>query len=94
MSDLPITDGGCVPVFDCRVLVTRLGDDGVVRARCANLAGIEAKGTTERDALMAVVRAFKAELTRHHAAGEPIPFLDPPESPREGESERWLPVHL
>lgn len=94
VSDLPITDGGCVPVFDCRVLVRRPDERGMVRARCANLADLTVEGRTERDALMAITRAFKTEIARHHSAGEPIPFLDPPLSPEADESERWLPVHL
>ena len=81
-------------MFDCHVIVSPADERGVVRARCANLAGIAAEGGSERDALAAVAKSFKATVARHRADGTAVPFLDPAESPAEGESERWLPVHL
>ena len=39
------------PVFNCVVNVARPDADGMVVARVANLAGIEGRGRTEREAL-------------------------------------------
>ncbi len=93
MSELPISSGGGVPVFDCHVLVAPPDERGVVRARCASLPDVTGQGGTERDALAAVARAFKAVVAKHHAEGTTVPFVEP-EPPAEGETERWLPVHL
>jgi hypothetical protein len=57
------------PVFNCIVNVAP-AVDGVVVARVANLAGIEGRGRTEREALAQVVAAFKAVVAKYHAAGE------------------------
>ncbi len=88
---LPIA-GPSVPVFDCHVLL-RQTQDGY-EARTANLAGLTATGASERDALMAIVKSFKAVVREHVQQHEPIPFLQPPEQPKTDEVERWIPVHL
>jgi len=93
-AQLPIVDSsGGVPVFDCRVLLSKL-EDGRVEGRVANLAGIAATANTERDLLRKLVDQFKKTLLETTERGEPIPWIDPPEAPRLGESQRWIPVHL
>ena len=82
------------PVFNCVVYVAPPDAAGAVAARVANLAGIEARGRTQREALAQVVGAFKARLAEHVAAGETIPWLDPPTSLTTGETQRLIAVHL
>lgn len=88
---LPSAD---VPVYNCLVLVAPRNSVGLVVVRAANLAGLSAAGKTEREALQALVPAFKAALAAFHERGEPIPWLDPPESPQPGDQQRWIAVHL
>lgn len=85
---------GEVPVFNCVVNVAQPNAEGMVVARVANLAGIEARGKTEREALSQIVAAFKAEMKRLHDAGAPVPWLDPVEKPQPNESQRLIAVHL
>lgn len=92
-KSLPITSGGSVPVFDCRVFVSQ-SDAGPVVARCVNLADVEATGPSERDALRKVVDAFKSIVQDHHSRGEAIPFIETDAKPGPDEQERWIPVHL
>lgn len=93
--ELPITDlSSPVPVFDCRVLVATDSQTGMVRARVANLAGFQVEAGTEREALLAISRQFRDRVAQLHSAGETIPWIDPPDPPRPGESQRWIPVHL
>lgn len=95
---LPLSGGDgrpSVPVFDCHVILT---PPTVAKsrylARASKLANIEAEGTTEREALLKVVAAFKAKLLKHHQQKTEIPWLDPPLEPQPGDLERWIPVHL
>jgi hypothetical protein len=83
-----------VPVFNCVVNVAPAGADGVVIARVANLAGIEGRGRTEREALAQAVAAFKAFISQKHNAGEPIPFLTKALDPAPGEVQRLIALHL
>lgn len=83
-----------VPVFNCVVLVSPRADDGLITARAAELVGLTARAKTEREALTQLVAAFKAVVARHHAANEPIPWLQPPLSPAPGDSQRLIAVHL
>ncbi|MFG0335920.1 MAG: hypothetical protein ACF8TS_21390 [Maioricimonas sp. JB049] len=96
MSDLPIAgDGGMpVPVYDCRVILSRPDADGQITARVASLPQITASGKVERDLLQRIVKDFKAALIRYREGGEAIPWQDPPETPVDGEQQRWIPVHL
>jgi len=89
----PHSGGSAVPVFNCIVHVASAAD-GTIIARVANLAGIEGRGRSEREALAQAVAAFKAVVSRYHAAGEPIPWLESPARPLPGESERLIAVHL
>jgi hypothetical protein len=82
-----------VPVFNCVVHVAPAAADGTIVARVANLPGLEARGRSERDALAQVVAAFKAAVAAKTAAGEPIPFIEPPPL-AAGETQRLIAVHL
>ena len=82
-----------VPSFTCVVYVSKT-DDGQVRARVANLAGIEFFAATERDALSKIVPAFKQQVSQTLENNESIAWLDPPTPMDPNESERLLPVHL
>jgi len=83
-----------VPVFNCVVHVSPPSADGTVVARVVNLAGIEGRGRSEREALAQVVAAFKAAVASYHTKGETIPFLAQPAKPVPGETERLIAVHL
>ena len=83
-----------VPVYNCVVIVSPRNAQGLVSARCSTVAGIDAAGKSEREALAQVVEAFKATIVRHLAAGLPIPWIDPPEQPSPGEQQRFIAVHL
>ena len=90
---LDITDrSGDVPAFTCIVYVR--SDGGEVRARVANLEGIEARGSSERDVLGKVIPEFKRRVAVLLGAGDEVPWIDPPVSPNEGEQKRIVPVHL
>jgi predicted RNase H-like HicB family nuclease len=86
--------GQPVPVFNCVVHVARAAADGTVVARVTNLAGIEGRGRTEREALAQAVAAFKAAVSHYHASGEPIPWLPVTEATSAGELQRLIAVHL
>ena len=83
-----------VPVFNCVVNVAPPGPDGTVVATVANLAGLADRGKSEREALAQVVPAFKQAVAKYHAAGTPIPWIDPPTRAAAGESQRLIAVHL
>ena len=82
-----------VPVFTCLIYI-RQNDDGTVAGRVANLAGIEASGSSERGALSKLVREFKTQVAMLHETGQQIPWIDPPPPPTEHEQIRSVPVHL
>lgn len=81
-----------VPVFSCVVYVSTTSAG--IRARCANLAGLEFTAASERAALGQLIPAFKRQVGELHAGGQPIPWLDPPAKPEPGEQTRYVPVHL
>ena len=81
-----------VPVFSCLVYVSQ--QEGGVRARVANLAGIEFIAGTERAALGKIVPAFKQRLVEFMQGDEPIPWVEPPSPIEPGEQKRFVPVHL
>ena len=82
-----------IPVFNCLVYVGP-SPDGGVRARVANLAGIQVDASNERQALTRIVPAFKQRVSEFMNAQSEIPWIDPPPEPAEGESTRFIPVHL
>jgi hypothetical protein len=92
MSHLP-TSPQNVPVFNCIVHVAPRAVGGTVTARVANLAGIEARGKSEREALTQVVAAFKAAVAAKVASGETVLFIDPAPL-TAGETQRLIAVHL
>lgn len=81
-----------VPVFGCMVYVS--ATEGGVRARVANLAGLECTAASERAALGKLIPAFKQRISQHLGAGESVPWLDPPAQAEAGEQTRYVPVHL
>ena len=82
-----------VPVFSCIVYVAKVSAGGV-HARIANLDGIECDAGSEREALSKIVPAFKQRVSKLHADGNDIPWIDPPLAKRDDEQERLVPVHL
>ncbi|MEQ9410164.1 MAG: hypothetical protein RIK87_20685 [Fuerstiella sp.] len=87
-------DGQNVPVYSCHVILSRPDNTGRLSGRTANLAGISAEGTSERDVLTSIMKQFKAAVQRYAQSNQSIPFLDPPEAPGPGDVERFIPVHL
>ena len=82
-----------VPVFNCIVYVSRDAGGGV-RARVANLSGLECVAGNEREALATVVATFKQRVGELTRSKSPIPWIDPPSSAEPGEQKRFIPVHL
>lgn len=85
--------GNAIPVFNCIVDLTRAEDGSEVVARVVNLAGIEAVGTSEREALAAAAGQFKAMVQQLHAQGETIPWLTEV-LPAKNTTRRFIAVHL
>jgi hypothetical protein len=82
-----------VPVFNCIVHVMQLPTGGV-RARVANLSGLECEAPHERAALATLVKQFKQQVITLMQAGQPIPWIEPPQPAEPGEQQRFIPVHL
>lgn len=82
-----------VPTFACLVYV-RKNEDGTITGVVANLAGIEISGNSERDVLGKIMREFKLQLSKISAEGQEIPWIDPPQPPKENEQIRSIPMHL
>ena len=83
-----------VPLFSCHIILSKADDRGIINGRTANFAGITASGSSERDVLTSLSKQFKDTVMRLHADKQPIPLIEPPESPQAGEVERFIPVHL
>ena len=82
-----------VPVFSCVVYVCPR-EGGGVRARVANLAGFECIASSEREALMKLVPAFKERIRELLQTGSEIPWVEPPVAKEPDEQERFVPLHL
>ena len=82
-----------VPVFNCIVYVSPHAGGGV-RARVANLPGLECTAASEREALGKIVPAFKRWIGQQMRSETPIPWIDPPRPAEAGEQVRFIPVHL
>jgi len=82
-----------VPTFAC-IAYVRKQDDGTVAGRVVNLAGIEATGNAERDVLSKLVREFKSQVSKLHAEGRSIAWIDPLPPLLDGEQRRSIPMHL
>ncbi len=85
---------GTVPVYNCHVYLSGSVGSGPITARGASLPEVQATGSTEREALQNVVRAFKETIGRYTAAGQTIPWVDPPLPAAAGDRPRWVPVHF
>ena len=83
-----------IPVFNCVVLIGPSEPPHAVRARVANLDGIEFFGRNEREALRQLIPAFKQRLTESRQQGVTIPWIDPPRSAEPHEQVRLIAVHL
>ncbi len=81
-----------VPAFPC--IVHLAVKDGVYRGRVANLAGIEAVASSEREMLGKIVPIFKRTLAEMHQRGDAIPWIAPVPDPKLDEIKRFIPVHL
>lgn len=95
-AQLNIADGSSaidVPVFSC-IVYLRVAEDNQVRARVANLSGIECTASSERAALGTIVPAFKQRIIQLRQDGESIPWIDPPVAADPDEQQRFIPVHL
>ena len=88
------SDCSPVPVFNCQIILRREEADQQILGRVANLRGITAKGTTERDVLMQITKVFKAQVLALTEEKMPIPWVQPPEQPGPDEFERFVPIHL
>ena len=88
------TGGASVPVFNCIVILNRDAPSNRLTARVANLAGITAEGNAERELLMLLTKRFKSYVQGCLQSNQPIPWVDPPETPQPGEQQRFIPVHL
>lgn len=94
--DLPIEEATPtleVPVFNCLVHLGHL-DSGEVRARVANLSGLECIAANEREVLAQIVPAFKNRILELRQAGKNVPWIENPSPLESGEVERLIPVHL
>lgn len=92
-TDQPLSQTNSVPVFNCIVYVSPL-TEGTVRARVANLAGIQCTAASEREALTNIVQVFKQHVTDLIGKGESISWIEPTPPARNDELERFIPVHL
>ncbi len=81
-----------VPVFSCVVYLSGTGPG--VRARVANLEGLECRAATEREALSRIVTAFKRRVAELLQNDQPIPWVEPIAEAEPGEQKRFIPVHL
>ena len=82
-----------VPVFSCLVYISANAGGGV-RARVANLPGLECTAGSERAALGQIVPAFKRRIAELMHGETQIPWIEPPTSAEAGEQTRFIPVHL
>ncbi len=85
---------GSVPVFNCHACLSMPDAEGWISAHCCDLPEILVRGKTQREALAALVAAFKAAISEYLAAGVAIPWSDAPVKAQPGEQERWIAVHL
>ena len=81
-----------VPAFPCIVHLDV--QDGIYRGRVANLAGIEAVASSEREMLGKIVPIFKRTVAEIHERGDSIPWITPVPEPKPTEIKRFIPVHL
>lgn len=80
------------PAFGCIVYLSRQSNG--MRARVANLQGIEATAGDQRALLGKIVQQFKAAVQEPIARGELPDWIDPPLAKQPDEQKVFLPVHL
>ena len=85
---------GSVPVFNCIVILRKDPQTGRVSGRVANLAGLEAEASGERDLLFMLTRRFREFVQTAVRDGQTIPWKTPADQPGQGELQRFIPVHL
>ena len=83
-----------VPVFNCIAILSPISGSTKLAGRIANLEGISAEGNTERDVLIQLTKRFKSTVQQFSQKQQSIPWIDPPETPRPGEMQRFIPIHL
>lgn len=88
-SELPIPVA--TEAFSLTVLVRTAGD--LTTARAANLPVPVVEASTVREALSQIVQSAKQVIRENMAAGKQVPWIDPPEEPRETESRFMVPLH-
>ena len=92
-GELPIESGEPpVPAFGCVVYFSRDGNQ--FRGRAANLQGIEATASNQREMLGQIVAQFKSAVSQCLAEGGSPEWIDPPMEKREEETKLFLPIHL
>ena len=94
LPQFSVSDCNPVPVFNCHVIVNKSDQNGRFFGRVANLADITAEGATERDVLQAIAKKFKNVVQEYSQAPQSVPFAEQPDTPKAGEVERFIPVHL
>ena len=94
LPEVSKSDGQPVPVFHCQIILSRDELGQQIVGQVANLAGISAIGSTERDVLMSVTGQFREAVREWAESAAPIPWADPPDQPDAGEQQRFVPVHL
>ncbi len=87
---LPIDDPP--PAFGCIVYLSRQSTG--MKARVANLPGIEATAGDQRALLGKIVQQFKAAVQDPISRGEQPAWIDPPLPKQPDEQKVFLPVHL
>ena len=83
-----------IPVFNCRVIVTRGTEPGTYIAQAAELADLAETALTEREALHKLVAQFKKQVAEYTANDQAIPWLKPGRVVQAGEKEFFIGVHL
>ncbi|MCA9060510.1 MAG: hypothetical protein KDA85_18495 [Planctomycetaceae bacterium] len=95
-GSLPLLPAGAspVPVFNCIIALKTASAPGRIAAEVANLDGISAEGTSERDVLTAVSRQFRDTVRALVQEEQPIPWRDPDPILNNADAVRYIPVHL
>ena len=96
-ESLPLVpDDACspVPVFNCQIILNTSESGQQIVGRVANLGGISVSGNTEREVLRRIAQIFRDQVQTLTEEKMPIPWIDPPEKARPGETERFVPIHL
>ena len=93
-SPLPFKANANVPVFSLELLMTTRSEPTSHQVRLANLDLPPVVKPTPRDAIAAIVDSAKKLIRESIASGQPVPWLDPKQSPEVGETRMIVPIHL